>query len=532
MDKKGSRRCVLRIRSGQPLAPGQQMAEPVNIALYDGEQIAIVGANGSGKSRLVDMMTGRLRLHMPQPEYDFGSRQGRLVAENIRRVSFRDSYGAADSGYYLQQRWHAQEVSEQTPTTGELLARAYDATGTDTPERRALRERLYDTFHLRPLLDKKIILLSSGELRKFTLTRTLLSEPRMLILEEPFIGLDAEAREQLGALLAQLAARGDLMLVLVLSRRSDVPAFVTHVVTVEGLRVVGKSPLPPLLREDATPELPHSPELPHGKATAAGKSVTAQAGRKTRQEDNGASQKGNEAPQEATFLGKAVGRPPIIEFRHVTIRYGERAVLRDLTWEVRQGDHWSLLGPNGSGKSLLLSLVCADNPQRYACDIRLFGVPSRGAGQSIWDVKRRIGYVSPELHRACHMDVTALNMVATGLNGQAGHLARAATASERSVCREALRTFGAEALAERPFLRLSTGEQRIVLLARAFASRPDLLLLDEPLHGLDDVRRAEVRRIIEEYCLARPQATLVIVTHYPKDLPACIDHTLRLTRQA
>ncbi len=525
MDKEVGRQCILRIRGGQPLAPGMQMAAPVDLALYDGEQIAIVGANGSGKSRLVDMMTGRLRLHMPQPEYDFRPSRRRLVAENIRRVSFRDSYGAADSGYYLQQRWHAQEVSEQMPTTGELLARAYDAAGTDTPERRALRERLYDRFHLLPLLDKKVILLSSGELRKFTLTRTLLAAPRLLILEEPFIGLDAEAREELGALLAQLAATRALMLVLVLSRRSDVPAFVTHVVTVEGLRVIAKAPLNPPLRGEAASATHKPAGIPHACA-AAWETET------TPQKVKDKTPVGSIAVQKPPFTG-GMGEPSsIIQFTNVTIRYGERTLLRGLTCDVRQGEHWALLGPNGSGKSLLLSLVCADNPQRYACDIRLFGVPSRGAGQSIWDVKRRIGYVSPELHRACRMDVTALDMVATGLNGQAGHLARAATAAEQAACREALRTFGVEALAERPFLRISTGEQRLVLLARAFASRPDLLLLDEPLHGLDDTRRAEVRRIIEDYCLAHPQATLVIVTHYPADLPACIDHTLRLSRQA
>lgn len=489
MTKDTERQCIIRITDGQPLAREYRMAEDVNLSLYAGEHIAIVGPNGSGKSRLVDIILGRHRLRLPQPEFDFRPSHKRMVSENIVRVEFRDSYGAADRGYYLQQRWHSQEVSDLSPTVGEQLAEAYAQSGDDTPERRALRERLYNMFHLRTLLDKKVLFLSSGELRKFTLTKTLLCEPRVLILEEPFIGLDADAREQLSELLTLLSRKADLMLVLVLSRRSDVPQFVTHIVPVEGLRVLPKEANRPLpcapVREAAAP-------LPAAAAESE--------------------------------------RPSVIAFHDVSIRYGERTILKNLTWEVRQGDHWSLLGPNGAGKSLLLSLVCADNPQRYACDIRLFGVPSRGAGQSIWDVKRRIGYVSPELHRGFSIDESLLRIVATGLNGQAGHLARIDSPQEEERCRKALRTFGLEHVADASFLRVSSGEQRLTLLARAFVSEPDMLILDEPLHGLDDRRREHVRSLIEDYCHARPDATLVIVTHYPADLPACIDHSLQLVR--
>ena len=90
---------------------------------------------------------------------------------------------------------------------------------------------------------------------------------------------------------------------------------------------------------------------------------------------------------------------PVLRFSHITIRYGQRTILRDLSWTVHRGEHWALEGANGSGKSTLLSLICADNPQAYACDIELFG-RRRGTGESIWDIKRHIGYVSPEMHRA------------------------------------------------------------------------------------------------------------------------------------
>lgn len=485
------KQCIIKIENGQCLSPEYRMAEDINLALYAGEQIAIVGENGSGKSRLVDMIMGRHRMRIPQPQFDFRPSRKTQLSENIRRVEFRDTYGAADSGYYLQQRWHSQEIGENVPTVEEQLTEAYLLHGEDSAPRRALRERLYDMFHLRPLLDKKVLFLSSGELRKFTLTKTLLSEPRVLILEEPFIGLDADAREQLTDLLTTLASQTDIMLILVLARQSDVPPFVTHIVPVQHLRVLPKEACRP------TPDLK------------------------------------KETPQKETMPSPVASEnaPSVISFSDVTIRYGERTILRHLNWDVREGEHWSLLGPNGAGKSLLLSLVCADNPQRYACNIRLFGVPSRGAGQSIWDVKRRIGYVSPELHRGFHIGESVLRIVATGLNGQAGHLARISSPEEETACRRALQTFGIERLAEKPFLNVSSGEQRLALLARAFVSEPDMLILDEPLHGLDDDRRGEVRRIIDSYCRLHPQNTLVIVTHYPADLPSCVDHTLRLVRQ-
>lgn len=89
----------------------------------------------------------------------------------------------------------------------------------------------------------------------------------------------------------------------------------------------------------------------------------------------------------------------VVRLNKVSIRYGDRTILKELDWTVMRGQKWALSGENGAGKSTLLSLVCADNPQSYACDIRLFG-RKRGTGESIWEIKKHIGYVSPEMHRA------------------------------------------------------------------------------------------------------------------------------------
>ena len=194
-------------------------------------------------------------------------------------------------------------------------------------------------------------------------------------------------------------------------------------------------------------------------------------------------------------------------------------------WTIRQGEHWALSGRNGSGKSTLLSLICADNPQSYACDISLFG-RRRGTGETIWDIKRRIGYVSPEMHRSYQRNLPAIHIVASGLKDTVGLYVRP-NAVEKEQCRRAMQRFGLAGMEERPFLTLSNGEQRLVLLARAFVKDPDLLILDEPLHGLDDHNSEMVKDIINDYC-SRPEKTLIMVSHYEEELPSCIDRRKEL----
>ena len=169
----------------------------------------------------------------------------------------------------------------------------------------------------------------------------------------------------------------------------------------------------------------------------------------------------------------------------------------------------------------------ADNPQSYACDIALFG-RQRGSGESIWEIKKHIGYVSPEMHRAYQRDMAAIRIVASGLKDSIG-LYTAPKESEYGQCRWWMELFGIGSLAERSFMSLSSGQQRLVLLARAFVKDPELLILDEPLHGLDEQNSQMVKEIINAFCL-RSNKTLIMVTHYDDELPACITDTLVLKR--
>jgi molybdate transport system ATP-binding protein len=215
----------------------------------------------------------------------------------------------------------------------------------------------------------------------------------------------------------------------------------------------------------------------------------------------------------------------IIRMKNVSIQYGPKQILRNLNWTVKRGEQWAISGRNGSGKSTLLSLVCADNPQAYACDIALFG-HQRGTGESIWDIKRHIGYVSPEMHRAYKSNLPAIRIVASGLKDSIGLYVKP-NEQDYKKCLFWMRIFGLEHIQQRPFLSLSSGEQRLVLLARAFVKDPDLLILDEPMHGLDLINRRMVKDIIEIFC-QRKSKTLIIVSHYEEELPCIITHRLAL----
>ena len=496
--------------------PEWSMAEPVNFTLDEGEHIAIIGRNGAGKSMFVDMLTGRHPAFPDMVKYSFDE-----PYNNLKHISFRDTYGGDnDRTYFLQQRWNQMEIDEETPTVGQKLEEAYLLAGEDTPERRALQKHIYELFCLEPLLDKYIILLSSGELRKYKLAASLFTNPKVLIMENPFIGLDAQTRDQLKTLLGTLVREQNLQIILVLAKTDEIPDFITHIVEVRDMTVLSKKRREEFMGVFTVDGLQFTDDYPAMEKKFASKSTV--------------NCKLSTVNYQLSTVNKTVNCKPstvnnsaIISFNHVTIRYGERTILKDLDWTVMKGEHWSLSGQNGSGKSTLLSLVCADNPQSYACDISLFG-HKRGSGESIWDIKRHIGYVSPEMHRSYRQNIPAIEIVASGLKDTVGLYTRPSE-PEKVQCRKWLDALGIGHLEERKFMEMSSGEQRLVLLARAFVKEPDLLILDEPLHGLDDVNRRMVKDLVDQYC-ADPSITLIYVTHYQEELPRCIDHALFLER--
>ena len=419
--------------------------------------IHITGPNASGKTQKMELM------------------RRNAATEKLRYLAFSDAYGPAiDGNYYLQQRWNQHDIDPEMPMVGQTLERSYHATGPDTTERQALKQRLYNLFGLDAMLDRYIISLSSGELRKVQLTKVLMAAPETIILDNPYIGLDSATRSRLSALLENIAQQLSITLYLVEPSVTDVTPHGQH---------KEETPL------QAFPSIEELPPLPPGLPMP------------------------------------PLHGPLIIAMHDIRISYDGHTILKLPEWTVKNGEHWAILGPNGSGKSTLLSLICGDNPQAYACDISLFG-QQRGTGETIWQLKRRIGYVSPEMHRAYRQNLPAVHVVASGLKDTIGLYVRP-TEAEREQCLVWMQRLDIQHLAERPFKQMSSGEQRLVLLARAFVKDPQLLILDEPMHGLDEHNRLKVKLLIEQWA-ARPNRTLLMVSHYEDDFPALIDHRLKL----
>lgn len=484
---------IIKLTDAVARNPLVRLNASASVDFLAGEHIAIVAPNGAGKSLLVDMLTGKFLLREGTLEYDFRPAPTNYAYKNIKYITFRDTYGSSDFYYCYQMRWNQTE-QDDVPAVGDFLNKIPDS---------AVREKLFRMFEIEPMLAKKVVHLSSGELRKMELVHNLSSSPRVLIMDNPFIGLDAQTRTQLRCLLEELARSESLQVVLVLSMMEDVPDFITHVVTVDGCKVGNKLTLEQYRREYAI------------------------ADERRRIEEESVFTDLDRRIAELPYSNDNFVSEEIIRFNNINIRYGERTILKDLNWTVRRGDVWALRGGNGSGKSTLLSLVCADNPQAYACDISLFG-RKRGTGESIWEIKKHIGYVSPEMHRAYLKDMPAIEIVASGLFDTIG-LYRRPHPDMLGICEWWMDIFGIASLRDKSFVQLSSGEQRLCLLARAFVKDPELLILDEPLHGLDTFNRRRVKRIIEAFCRRRDK-TLIMVTHYDSELPATVKDTLTLQR--
>lgn len=517
--------------------PQTRMRRPVDFALEANQHIAIVGPNGGGKSCLLDLITGKNILMQGRLEYDFGPGVKPSAYGNIVQLTFEDALGSVEKPYYFQQRFNSQDRDE-SPLVMTVLKRALasgnvSATGLSADEARMaghgltadearaagseddsefLQNPLLDTFMMRPLLQKRMVLLSSGEMRRYQLFKYLIKRPKVLIVDNPFIGLDAPMREQLSQFFQHLVDGGEVQIIMVLSMLDTVPAYMTHVVQVHDMVVEPK--------QTRAEYLASLPDFILDRRSCLSAELRQQILDLPVQPLADLSKPGSKA--------LPAGEPSaILSLRNLSLQLPDtdRVLYNGLNWDVRRGDHWALQGRNGAGKSTLLSLICADHPAAYACDISLFG-RRRGTGESIWEIKRHIGFVSPEFHRAYKENRPAIDIVASGLHDSVG-LYKRPRPDQIDTCLFWMRVFGIDHLRDRMFLTLSSGEQRLCLLARAFVKDPALLILDEPLHGLDTYRRHLVRDVIGTFC-QRPDKTLIMVTHYVEELPGNITQTLVL----
>jgi molybdate transport system ATP-binding protein len=440
---------------------------------------------------------GELRYHFQPPP-------GLTPEESISHMSFEDRKAEVHDTV-VQSRWNSLEADSGSLVRDHLSyervmdINPFEVTARHRQARPRFERRMRQAVALlqvAPFLDRTLMSLSNGERQRIQLARALSHPMRLLILDEPFAGLDAATRAHFHAVLERLM-RTPLRVLLIVTRMEDLPRHITHLLCVARCRVVGAGPRADILSLPQVKRLLSTPRMVRVPANA-------QDGR---------------------------SRPPcpavveIVRLRNATVRYGDTVILRNIDWTVRAGESWALLGPNGSGKTTLLSLILGDNPQVYTNDLVLFG-RQRGSGESVWDIKRHIGWVSPELHLHFSASATCFEVVASGFHDTVG-LFEPPTARQRIAALQCLSRFQLLAFAGRPLFSLSAGLQRMVLLARALVKRPRLLILDEPCQGLDSAHRDSFVRAVDALIRARA-VTVIYVTHRPDEIPPSVTRVLRL----
>jgi len=336
-------------------------------------------------------------------------------------------------------------------------------------------EHYLEKFNLRHVLNTSIRHLSTGEIAKILLIAAICEKQEILVLNEPFDGLDVKSRAELLSITDDLVKNG-VCVVMFLNRIEDIAQNFTHKKFMNDNLTFGEKirQIPPKI----------------GKST-------------------------NSLPQDLAVL------------RNINIRYGEKLVLQNLNWVVKKGEHWKITGPNGCGKSTLLSLISGDNPQSFVNDIKLFG-RKRGSGETIWDVKRNVSTVSALFHRDYRVSTTALETVISGFYDTIG-LYRKPTVAEIETAVSWLELAGIKNGEKRRFRDMSYGEQRLILILRAMVKHPPILILDEPCLGLETQYRKLTLDLIE--ILAKSGSTTIIfVSHHEEDFVESIKNRLEFVR--
>lgn len=451
-----------------------------DLTIRAGESWAFVGTNGSGKSALARALAGELPLLKGECQGDF-TRLTRLSFEQLQKL-VSDEW----------QRNNTDLLSPGEEDTGRTTAEIIQ----DEVKDPARCQRLAERFGITALLNRRFKYLSTGETRKTLLCQALMSEPELLILDEPFDGLDVQSRAQLAALLESLNQQG-YTLVLVLNRFDEIPDFIQHAGVLADCNLTETGEKTALLKQALIAQLAHSEQL------------------------DGITLPEPDAPAARHALDP---HQPRIVLRDGMVSYDDRPILNRLSWTVNPGEHWQIVGPNGAGKSTLLSLITGDHPQGYSNDLTLFG-RRRGSGETIWDIKKHIGYVSSSLHLDYRVSTTVRNVILSGYFDSIG-IYQAVSDKQHKLAQQWLDILGMDTrIADAPFHSLSWGQQRLALIVRALVKHPTLLILDEPLQGLDPLNRQLVRRFVD-VLISEGETQLLFVSHHAEDAPSCITHRL------
>ncbi|HEV7622152.1 MAG TPA: ATP-binding cassette domain-containing protein, partial [Flavisolibacter sp.] len=463
---------------------GRIVLDNLSFSLGPNQHLAIAGVTGSGKSTLAKSLAG-LVYH-----------QGEIKIEGINEPSnnaiiyvephnhFKNL--SNQTLFYYQQRYNSTESDDAQTVLTEINNFIQTINSINDSNTNSI-EYWFKKFGLEDHKNKPLIQLSNGEHKKLQLIKALLHQPEILILDQPFTGLDVASRRILKEIINQLSANTTIIII---SGKNDLPHCITHVLNLDN-GCMNKI------------QLQNEPEKPEPEQSII-RSFSI-------------------LPNDDSITDFSTA----IEMRNVSVKYDDKIILQNINWKVQQGEKWLVSGPNGSGKSTLLSLVNGDNPQAYANDIYLFD-KKRGSGESIWDIKKKTGFISPELHWYFDKGISVTDAIASGFFDTMG-LYRKLTHDQMLSVTKWIEYFNLSSLQNKTLNVLSSGYQRLVLLARAMVKNPPLLILDEPCQGLDEEQAENFISLVNDLCI-RPDKTLIYINHYENQIPLCINRKLELQK--
>lgn len=449
----------------------------LNWHMLKGDNWVIGGKSGSGKTALAKLIAQQIQgQETATLHFDEGSSLPAKVHYVSNWYQFTNLDG--DRNFYYQQRYNKQQKNDTLTVYAELehFAKQEGLAMSDV-------NPLLRLFGFQQAQETQLIELSSGEHKKLQLIQALWLKPQLLIIDEPYTGLDKSSRTHLNSLLDAYIREG--LTLLLISNDQDLPQGIKHFGHIEDAKLVEVANT----EEFAKNESRSPKQLPY-------------------------------------FLQQkpAVTCETLIDLQNIVVRYGDKEVLKNVSWTVNVGDRWLLQGPNGSGKSTLLSLLNGDHPQAYANNVTLFG-QKRGSGESIWDIKEKVGIISPELHWYFDKSAKVWQSIASGFYDSIG-LFRNLSYDKQQKVNQILDFFDLMPYKDQLLCQLPLGMQRLALLARTIIKNPVLLILDEPCQGLDAQQTTHFNAVVDELCAQGK--TLIYVGHYETQLPHCINHILRL----
>ncbi|WP_037571559.1 ATP-binding cassette domain-containing protein [Spirochaeta cellobiosiphila] len=432
----------------------------INIKISKGDLIFIYGQNGSGKTLLADYFSSHYK----------GSFGDTILTKHSAVVSTAEENRFLEQERYNDASDYQDGLTDKGRTIGDIL---YECS--HYPDEKI--KDLIASYQLEPVLGHGLKFLSTGEFRKLMLVKSLLSKPELIILDEPVTGLDINSRTYIKDKLIDIKNHTEA-LVVITGRFDDIPVTEARyfLLTSSGLKEF-----------DTLEDL---------------------------KKDVGYSESDKSSLVEEKYSNNTQENisEEIIYMNNVNLKYYEDTILSNISWVVHKGEHWQISGPNGSGKSSLLSLLEADNPKAYGQEIRMFG-KLKGSGETIWDIKKKIGYVSGALQRNHRVRQSVLKVIISGLYDSIG-LYTQPTTFQTELAKKIANQFEISDLHNTSFHRLSEGKKRVVLIARAIIKTPELLIVDEPCQGLDDLNSSFILKVLNNIAM-KNETTILYVSHDP-----------------